>query len=441
MLKCAVIIIALLTTANLINNHLNSHTVNVLRTLPDNTLKSPPDNISKAPPDTELPRLYRNTSAVLREGYSDELFYYLHLNPISKNLVVHSAYFDDRPRKGHSNTTMIYFTANRTIFLSKWITGCGVGSKEADTFLVQPTYQQAGRSRKFPYEQYLLECFDLPAINGSRAFVTYKTASSMTEHTVVESERGVMMPAPRVQPTGKYNFTVATCTKIFNRKVTYLPEFVRYQRTIGVDHVHLSVLDEFVSDGGFHDIVMKDAFLSEAIRSGYLSITVLKVWYTETETFLYSSVYQRLGCFYRLRGTYDYISIADTDDFFTPRIPGETDIKYYIQEYCTKGTSSAGSCRFEWRWVYPDVCGVTGSVGPDGNVTGTVKISQVEKYHRNTKSIHSSKATVDFSFHDAKCSSCLMPGYKTVDMPPETVYFVHNRLNSKRKEKMCAEQK
>ncbi len=69
---------------------------------------------------------------------------------------------------------------------------------------------------------------------------------------------------------------------------------------------------------------MKDAFLSEAVCSGYLSITVLKVWYTKKETFLSSSVYQCLGCFYRLRGTYDYISIADTDDFFTPRIPGET---------------------------------------------------------------------------------------------------------------------
>lgn len=386
----------------------------------------------------KLPRLSRNTSGSLNNVLYKELY---HVPPVSKDLIVHSTYFDDRPRQGHENVTMIFFSSNRTIATSKWITGCGVGSTAARKFLVRPTYQQASRRHKYPYEQYVLECYDLPVTNESTVFVMYKTAQDTAQDITVKSESKVVIPAPRVQPTGdKYNFTVATCTKAFNSKVTYLSEFVRYQRTLGVDHVHLSVLDEFVRDGSFQNLVMQNKDMSEALNSGYLTFDVQKVWYAENETFLYSSVYQRLGCFFHFRGTYDYISIADPDDFFTPRITGITDIKHYIQEYCTKGTSSAGSCRFEWRWVYPDVCGVTGKIGEDGNVTDTVKVSKVERYDRNRKSIHSTRTVLDFSFHDAECKSCLLPGHKVVDVAPEIAYFIHNRLNSKRSRKhVCSE--
>ena len=359
----------------------------------------------------------------------DEPFSFMNSLPVTKDLIVHSVYFDERSyREGQSNITVIFLTIKRTIFLSHWITSCGIGSKVSNNFLLRPTHQQKRRFRTFMYEQYVLECYNLPVVNGSRVFVGYKTANNMPE-LVVEAE--VMIPAPRVQPTGKYNFTVATCTKAFNRKLKYLSEFVRYQKTLGVDHVHLSVLDEFMRDGSFHDIVMRDDFLHDALSCGYLTIAVLDVWYAKKETFLYSSIYQRLGCFYRLRGTYDYISIADTDDFFTPRIPGETDMKHYIQEYCIAKTSNAGSCQFKWRWLYPDVCGTSELVGPDGNVTKTVNVPTIEEYYKNTKSIHSGHAVIDFSFHDAKGRGCMLPGYKVVEMPPHIVYFVHNRLAAK----------
>ena len=356
-----------------------------------------------------------------------------HSIPCSKELLVHSAYFDERPyRKGHTNITVMFLSAKRVIFTANLITGCGVGSQVADEFFIRPTQQQIHRGRrKFQYEQYVLECYDVRVVNGNKGFVTYNTTYS-SEKLIVESESPVMISAPRVQPTGKYNFTVATCTKAFNKQIAYLPEFVRYQKTIGVDHVHLSVLDEFIIDGSLRDIVMQDTFLREAIFSGFLSYSVLKVWYTERETFLSSSVFQRLGCFYHLRGTYDYISVADTDDFFNPRIPGETDIKHYIQEYCTKGKPNAGSCLFRWRWIYPDVCGVTGPTGPDGNVTKTVNIPNHERYHNRRKSIHSSKAVIDFNFHDSRGSGCMLDGYEVVPMPSHVVYFAHNRLGTNR---------
>ena len=35
------------------------------------------------------------------------------------------------------------------------------------------------------------------------------------------------------------------------RGATWIPEFVHYQRTIGVDHVHITMLDTFIRDRGF----------------------------------------------------------------------------------------------------------------------------------------------------------------------------------------------
>ena len=384
------------------------------------------------------PRLYhRPTDSTYRLNSEFSLSRFL---PRSKELLVHSAHFDERTyRKGHSNITLFFLSARKMIFYSNMITGCGVGSQMADEFLVRPTQQQIHRRNvtnlTFPYEQYVLECYDLKVVDGIQGYVTYKTTYG-TEELIVKSEYPIMIPAPRVQPTGKYNFTVATCTKAFNKHVAYLPEFVRYQKTIGVDHVHLSVVDEFIIDGSLRDIVMQDTFLREAIFSGFLSYSVMKVWYTERETFLSSSVFQRLGCYYCLRGTYDYISIADPDDFFNPRIPGERGVKYYIKEYCINKEPNAGSCRFRWRWLYPDVCGVTGPTGPDGNVTKTINIPKREGYH-NSKSIHSSKAVIDFSFHDSRAEGCMVPGYKVVQMPQNVVYFAHNRLGTNKGNFVC----
>jgi len=90
----------------------------------------------------------------------------------------------------------------------------------------------------------------------------------------VEALHPLVMPAPRVQPTGEYNFTVVTCTKAHNRKVPLIQQFIRYQKTVGVDHVHISILDTFIRDGGFRDLMLTDSFIREAIQDGFLSVNV-----------------------------------------------------------------------------------------------------------------------------------------------------------------------
>ncbi len=54
--------------------------------------------------------------------------------PYSKDLIVHTAFFDSRPRDNHTNTTVIFMTVNRTILDEGWIVGCGIDGRNAATF-------------------------------------------------------------------------------------------------------------------------------------------------------------------------------------------------------------------------------------------------------------------------------------------------------------------
>lgn len=358
--------------------------------------------------------------------------YYLRNSPISKDLIVHSAYFDDRARNGHNNVTVIFIVVNKTILDSGWILGCGVSDIETEHFLafspkVNANMHEWRGPDAFPYENIIVMCYDLPVKDGSTTFVTYKVSSESSDKIYVESEHPVIVPAPRLRTTGTHNITVVTCTKAFDREVKWFPEFVRYQKTIGVDHVHVSILETFIKDGGFRDHLAANPLLQKAVKDGYVSISVWKDWYKKDEVDDHSEILCKLDCMYRFRGTYDYAFLVDTDDFFTPRIPGKTDLQYYIKEYCY--IEPAASCSFSWIFKYP-ACGIDGEIGPKGNVTKHLKSQQSEKAPI-AKSVHSTKALVDATHHDAVCEGCLLPGFEVVQVPEHVAYVAHNRYNQK----------
>ena len=357
---------------------------------------------------------------------------FVHSGPISKDMVVRSVYFDDRARNGHNNVSMFLVSVNRTIFDNNWIVGCGVGNREALEFTARFTavdyrmHPFLHSERPFPYEEFIVECYDLPVVNGSPAFVMYKTANNSPVY-VVDSENPLLVPAPRIQPSGEHNFTVVTCSKAHDKGVTWLPEFVRYQRTIGVDHVHINILDTFIKDGGLMTR-LKDPYLTQAVVEGFLSFTVWTEWYDENEIYLHSELLRKMDCMYRFRGTYDYAFPLDTDDFFTPRVVGMKNLKDYILKWCYG--DSIGSCRFDWVFYYPEACGLNDERIDDGNVTKKLRsyVHEVSP-HNNRKSLHATSALVDATFHEATCKWCLMPGYMVVDVPLHIGYVAHLRMN------------
>ena len=391
--------------------------------------------------------LLRQSTHVERLSKAQEIpFVYFHSIPFSKDLVVHSAYFDDRPRNGHTNITMFFVDINKTIFDFKWVTGCGVGDRKAENFLLRYVAEDLLLHKwlgpcPFLYENAVVECYDLPVVNGSRGFVIYKTENDSAEHFISESESPVMIPTQRIEPAGEYNFTVLTCAKAHNRNVTWLPEFVRYQRTLGVDHVHINILDTFIKDGGLHHYMTSYPALRQDVKNGYLTFSLWKEWYNdrgeEKEVYLHSEILRKLDCLYRYRGTYDYAFSLDTDDFFTPCIPGVTNVKEYILRYCY--VEPAASCAFNWLYYYPDVCGIEGEIGADGNVTNHLKsYRRFDKTH-HFKSVHRTQVLLDATFHDAKViDGCLLPGYEAVVVPPSDAYMAHLRMHENiTQEKAC----
>ena len=246
---------------------------------------------------------------------------------------------------------------------------------------------------------------------------------------MVESERPLFIPAPRITPSGKHDISVVTCTKVHNKGVTWLPEFVRYQKTIGVDHVHVNILDTFIKDGGLKAHMM-DSNLAQAVKEGFVSFSVWTDWYNPGEIYLWSEILRKLDCIYRFRGTYDYAFSLDTDDFFVPQIPGKKNVKDYILNWCYG--DSIGSCSFLWKFYYPGGCGMKNEPIEDGNVTRVLH-SYAHKPIDNVKSVHKTSVLLDASFHDATCKmakhTCLMPGFTVKEVPLQVAYIAHLRMH------------
>ena len=361
----------------------------------------------------------------------------LRSSPISKNVILRSAYFDDRARNGHNEIGVFLIAARRFIFDLKLFIGCGVEKQVSTNFTVFSTQESYLMHKWFsrdlglplyPYDEYILECYNVPMTNSSTAFVLYKTPSDSVIH-VANSEFPLMFPAPRVQPKGKYDFSVVTCTEAHNNKVPWLPEFIRYQKATGIDRVHINILDTFMKDGGLKAL-LKDPQVAKGVAEGYVTMTVWKdKLEASDEIFSFSAILRKLDCIYRFRGTYDYAFLLDSDDFFNPLAHGKTYLKDYIQDWC-RGDSSIGSCVFEWYYYYPEACGMRNETANDGNITRLLK-SYKYFYNYRFKSAHLISAVIDAGFHHAECTNCLLPGYHVLHVPPYAAYVAHLRLKAK----------
>ena len=360
-------------------------------------------------------------------------------NKAVSKLSLFEAYFDSRARNGHRNLTMIFITASKGVREKKSILGCGVGIFTAKEFhlryIQEAITKHHDQQKYFKYEQMMLECFDVPVSPGDRAFVKYNT--SQNTPVVLRTAQAVVFPEPRVTPKGPNNISVVVCTKAYSRGVTWLPEFLRYQKTLGVDHVHLAVLDEFREDGGYHDILSEDRFFVESKINNYTTVKEWKEWHEKKDEWDdHGTMFMYLDCVYRYRGTYDYIILLDTDDFFTVRFPGMS-LKDMIVKYCSSKTT--GTCVFDWLFYYPELCGLKHNVSEDGNVTAAMNPHKPDEELKYIKSIHRTEAIIDSTYHLATCPGCMIKGYKHVTIPSHIAYVAHQRKNaSKEKEKKCS---
>jgi len=339
----------------------------------------------------------------------------------SKDLFVRAVYFDDRPRDDHRNVSVFLVVCLKNITDKKLILGCQVDDHKASQFSVKLIGETPLWRAFYPqidHEEVLVHCYDLPARNGSKGYITYKKSPS-SEVTIAASERPLLIPPPRVKPTSsmgvKYNMTIVTCAKIF-RQPPWLKEWLTYQRTLGVDHVHLDAEDSFVKSGG-----LEKPWIKELLSEGFLSVDVWKEYLGMWEIWYHNQGLIYEDCPYRFRGTYDYIVMLDTDDFFVPREPRELKLHYYINRYCR--WNGIGSCKFRWVEYFPDTYGFNNKSTVDGNITRALK--SFSHYNQgNPKSLHRTTALIDTATHYAYI---MMPEYKIYDVSVNVAYVAHVR--------------
>ena len=361
----------------------------------------------------------------------------------SKDLVVYTSHL--YRLEDSSSFVLFLIGASQEVYKSHSIIGCGVGNRIATSFKVRYVYEdiRLHRWQKFikspfnPYQQLVVECYGIAVEEGDPSFLLYYNTTSDTV-VRVHSDHPVAIPPSRVSTGESGNVSSVVCTKVLSRGVSWLPEFLRYQKHLGVDHVHIAILDTFIKDGGFRDILANDSFFLKAVRENFITIQIWKEWYNSTndEWFYYGNILMYLDCIYRYRGTYDFVSLLDTDDFLTIREPGLS-YKDFLVQYCY--LDGIGSCSFRWLFYYPGLCGMKEKVGSDGNVTKYM-IPHSPRYEQNGnfKPVHRSEAIRDSSFHDASCSVCLHKGYRAVLVPENIAYVAHNRLYSNHsKKKVC----
>ena len=340
------------------------------------------------------------------------------LSILSKNLVVRRAYFDRRQRDGHSNAVVFLLEAERSVNATSF-SGCRVGSVVSTEFefRIPKQYDWAIENYHVTKNLALIDCYDIHNVkDGDPAFL--KLTHSAVEQEV-QSRQNLVVPQP-IANLNQSLPTVVTCTATLRMgrhpptANDMLRQWLIYQKTIGVDHVHMIAEDTFVSAGG-----LEQGFIQEAVKEGYMTVDFWPRWFNETEIYHSSQHLAYNDCLYRFQGVYDYVLYADYDDFFVP-VGRHKSIKSYLKAWCSGKTAS---CAFNWNQFYPDCGWSPESVGADGNLTATVDYQKYDIRHKG-KSAHQLIALVDVGVHAAMV---LMPGYEKKAVPQTEAYIAHLR--------------
>jgi len=341
----------------------------------------------------------------------------------SKELFVRAVYVDNRPRNGHTNSSVFLVVVKKTITDNNLIVGCEVDGVKAENFevrLIGETPLWRHFYPKIDHEEAFVECYDVPASNGSTGVILYKTEQNSDILNAV-SERAVFIPGSKVEPTTseavKYGFTIAACAKIFGHP-PWLEEWLTYQKTLGVQHVHLDCEDSFKD--------IDKPFMTRHIQEGFLSVDIWKSYLNGNEIWYHNQGLIYEDCIYRHIGLYDYIILMDTDDFITPRRTDQKQLYFYIDKYCRD--SDIGSCKMKWVEYFPEHFGLNKSISlADGNVTKSLN-NYTHFVQGNPKSFHRTNVVIDAATHYAYK---MMPGFRVQAINVNELYVAHVRLGNK----------
>eukprot|EP00731_Ephydatia_muelleri_P037588 Em0514g4a len=260
------------------------------------------------------------------------------------------------------------------------------------------------------HKYIVVRCNASFSYSTSHAALLYKTEPNGVILSAVSENRPIVNVMPR---RSNERMTIVSCLAPGHGNPRLLPHWIRYERTIGVSHVHVIADQSFVESGALNTSVVK-----RALETGFLSIAIWPRRFTSWQVFYREQLLAYQDCVHLFQGLYDYVFPHDADDFFVPLIAGAK-LDYYVNTYCTKGT-----CSFQWEEITPPYSGLTGMIGRDGNVTDKVAAKHSRKTREANKCIHRLEDTFEVGIHGpAMDILCCMTTY----VPATAAYVSHIR--------------
>ena len=155
---------------------------------------------------------------------------------------------------------------------------------------------------------------------------------------------------------------IVVCATMLPHYTPFVEDWIHYQRTIGVDHVHLVLESSFLNRGSFDQ-----EFLHSAVEESYLTVEFWHQWLNETDICDHSLDLAWYNCALRFQYSYSHIIFSDPRDFFIPRDPLLSRLPDFLNRWCP-----TTHCQFQWKNVFYRQCE---SAGDDGNVTAVVPVT------------------------------------------------------------------
>ena len=259
----------------------------------------------------------------------------------------------------------------------------------------------------FSHTQALLYCYDVSANHLDRAWVVYrKTVFGEESSFRANAERPVLLHRP-----GDSRGGVAVCAAMMPHYTPFVEDWIRYQKTVEVDHVHLILESSFLREGRFDE-----DFLQTAVEESYLSVEFWHQWLNETDVCDHSLDLALYSCALQFQNSYSYIVLSDPRDFFVPRDPSlGPSLPDFLSHWCP-----ATHCQFEWRDMIYSQCEKADS---SGNITAAL-LPTISGFSKREKLFTVYKANQMAHRSDDRGISMLDYSGGTV-VPVEKGYFVH----------------
>ena len=325
----------------------------------------------------------------------------------SENMIVNGLY--------HQNVIIILAEIHQIVLEQNLIMSCQISDQLSTHLEVvpDPIMKWIKTYKRSTHFFAMIYCFGFrkKTIKTDRTVnVIYKTSTNGS-YKSVSAENSLISKLHTTVPTSN---SLVVCATMYGHPARF-DEWLRYQKTIGVDMVHISAQISFV-------VTMEQySFLAESLKNGFVKIQVWKEYLKANEIFYHSQSLIYQDCIMQYRHSFEYAMLIDYDDFFIPAVSKKTNIRYYLEHLFSTNTAS-----IKLPWIQYHCMPKNYTFLIDGNIT-RVLIGQDLNKRLESKSIHRLSAVEVVSIHVAyKVKS----GYSIEKINGVNVaYFAHIRPN------------